>query len=65
MSTRSFTTALEFNLMLTKVGASMLKILGASWGGHPTKYRPEDHYMRGPGPKWRQKHDRSNASRTD
>jgi hypothetical protein len=21
-----------------------------------TKYRPEDHYMRGPGPKWRAKH---------
>jgi hypothetical protein len=21
-----------------------------------TKYRPEDHYMRGPGPKWKAKH---------
>jgi hypothetical protein len=28
-----------------------------------TKYRPEDHYMRGPGPKWRAKHlvDRKSA----
>jgi hypothetical protein len=23
------------------------------------KYRPEQHYMRGPGPKWRAKHARS------
>jgi hypothetical protein len=24
-------------------------------------YRPERHYMRGPGPKWREKHARSSA----
>ena len=24
-------------------------------------YRPEEHYMRGPGPKWRAKHDHSHA----
>ena len=23
---------------------------------HPPRYRPEAHYMRGPGPKWRAKH---------
>jgi hypothetical protein len=23
-----------------------------------TRYRPERHYMRGPGPKWREKHER-------
>ena len=22
----------------------------------PAKYHPEQHYMRGPGPKWREKH---------
>ena len=22
----------------------------------PQRYRPEEHYMRGPGPKWREKH---------
>jgi hypothetical protein len=29
------------------------------------KYRPEQHYMRGPGPKWREKHflDRASAWR--
>lgn len=25
-------------------------------GRFATRYRPEDHYMRGPGPKWRAKH---------
>jgi hypothetical protein len=24
--------------------------------GVPVRYRPEAHYMRGPGPKWREKH---------
>jgi hypothetical protein len=26
------------------------------WGGSIRQYRPEAHYMRGPGPKWREKH---------
>jgi hypothetical protein len=26
-------------------------------GGVLTRYRPERHYMRGPGPQWRAKHD--------
>ena len=32
--------------------------------GTPTRYRPEAHYMRGRGPKWREKHgvDRSAKS---
>jgi hypothetical protein len=25
------------------------------------KYRPERHYMRGPGPKWREKHSRQHV----
>lgn len=25
--------------------------------GSPARYRPEAHYMRGPGPKWRAKHE--------
>jgi hypothetical protein len=27
-------------------------------GDQPDRYRPEAHYMRGPGPKWREKHAR-------
>jgi hypothetical protein len=26
------------------------------WRGLVKQYRPEDHYMRGPGPKWSEKH---------
>jgi hypothetical protein len=29
-------------------------VLGPLWDVR--KYRPERHYMRGPGPKWREKH---------
>jgi hypothetical protein len=36
--------------------ASLLKSLGQIFAGPPGKYRPENHYMRGPGPKWREKH---------
>lgn len=36
-----------------------LNLLTAFWGGSVSQYRPEVHYMRGPGPKWREKHGRS------
>jgi hypothetical protein len=35
---------------------SLLTFLGPSWDGPVRKYRPERHYMRGPGPKWREKY---------
>jgi len=43
--------------------SSLVTFLGPSWDGPVRKYRPEDHYMRGPGPKWREKHflDRASA----
>ena len=34
---------------------SVVTFIGSSWGGPAGRYRPEDHYMRGPGPKWREK----------
>jgi hypothetical protein len=42
---------------------SLVTFLGPSWDGPVKRYRPEDHYMRGPGPKWREKHvlDRASA----
>jgi hypothetical protein len=33
----------------------LFKRLRQAWGS-PDLYRPGDHYMRGPGPKWREKH---------
>lgn len=50
---------------LLRSGArSLVTFLGPSWDGPVRKYRPEQHYMRGPGPKWREKHvlDRASAS---
>jgi hypothetical protein len=35
--------------------SALLTFLGPSWDGPQRKYRPEDHYMRGPGPKSRAK----------
>jgi hypothetical protein len=29
----------------------------------PSRYHPEAHYMRGPGPKWREKHAKLSAQR--
>lgn len=37
-------------------GRVLIKVLGPSWDGSGPKYMPERHYMRGPGPKWREKH---------
>lgn len=33
-----------------------------AWGNAQT-YRPGDHYMRGPGPKWREKHGQDRAAK--
>jgi len=47
--------------MFTRIGSyarvmgALLKRLCRHWSG-PHPYRPGDHYMRGPGPKWREKH---------
>ncbi|SDS26785.1 hypothetical protein SAMN05444158_1531 [Bradyrhizobium canariense] len=35
---------------------SLRPLLVSFWFRWIRKYRPEKHYMRGPGPKWRQKH---------
>jgi hypothetical protein len=51
----SFTVSVVVPLLRSAVG-SLVTFLGPSWNGPVRKYRPEDHYMRGPGPKWREKH---------
>ena len=57
-----FVTA-AFASLLRSAAGSLLTFLGPSWDGPRRKYRPEAHYMRGPGPKWREKHllDRASA----
>jgi hypothetical protein len=60
-----FATSVLASLLHSVVRAT-LTFLGPSWDGPVRKYRPEEHYMRGPGPKWREKHfgDRASASGT-
>jgi hypothetical protein len=47
--------------LFARIG-SYAEEIGAVWRwmrqawGNPNSYRPGDHYMRGPGPKWREKH---------
>jgi hypothetical protein len=40
---------------IRKAGLVLFNFL-AGHGGARDRYRPEAHYMRGPGPKWREKH---------
>jgi len=47
---------------LRRAVSAVLTFLGPSWDGPTRRYRPEDHYMRGPGPKWREKHFLDRAS---
>jgi hypothetical protein len=57
-----FTASVLVSHLRSVVGA-LVTFFGPSWDGPHRKYRPEDHYMRGPGPKWREKHvlDRASA----
>lgn len=43
---------------LTTAKAAVLKFWRAWRPSHHSTYRPEAYYMRGPGPKWREKHAR-------
>jgi hypothetical protein len=56
-----FTVSVLAFLLRGAVGA-LVTFLGSSFDGPRGKYRPEDHYMRGPGPKWREKRDLDRAS---
>ncbi len=47
------------NAMRARIRTAALNLLTVLWGGSVRQYRPEAHYMRGPGPKWREKHGRN------
>jgi hypothetical protein len=61
---RQFSLSIVVSLLRTAV-SSMLAFLSSTLDGPVGRYRPEDHYMRGPGPKWREKNflDRASAGR--
>jgi hypothetical protein len=44
------------NSVRARLRTAVLNFMTALWGGSIRQYRPEAHYMRGPGPKWREKH---------
>jgi hypothetical protein len=60
---RNLSSASVVVSFLRSAVSAVLTFLGPSWDGAIRRYRPEDHYMRGPGPKWRDKHclDRTSA----
>ena len=51
---------LEFVAGIALAGARLTSAAQGVWAsivaGPAERYRPETHYMRGPGPKWRAKH---------
>ena len=59
-------TASDLVSILRSAVNSLVTFLGPSWDWPVRKYHPEQHYMRGPGPKWREKHflDRATAGGT-
>ena len=46
----------RIHFVLHRIEAILLAFAFPSAYGPSAKYRQEDHYMRGPGPKWRAKH---------
>jgi hypothetical protein len=48
--------------LLRGSAGSVATFLGSALDGPVGRYRPEDHYMRGPGPEWREKHFLDHAS---
>ena len=58
MSVHSFTDA-SVNSPRARLRTVAIDLLTAFWGGSVSQYQPEAHYMRGPGPKWRERHGRN------
>ncbi len=51
------TTELQARAPVRKtMGRAVERLLMLLWGGSSKQYYPEAHYMRGPGPKWLEKH---------
>jgi hypothetical protein len=58
VSVHSSTDA-SLRLVRATLRSAALNVMTAFWGGSLRQYRPEAHYMRGPGPRWREKHGRN------
>jgi hypothetical protein len=62
MNRRLVAAASIVSPLLTRSGATLLKFATVIWVGSCERYHPENHYMRGPGPKWREKYGLSQVS---
>jgi hypothetical protein len=49
--------------VVVRARAAVANAWQAAMADQADKYRPEAHYMRGPGPKWRAKHARASSQR--
>ena len=50
-------------LAIAKASTAVANAWWTAMGDHSDRYRPEAHYMRGPGPKWRAKQAQDFTSR--
>ncbi len=57
MSWRAIVSISGAGGLLKKAGTSFVALAKMIWLGAHKRYHPEDHYMRGPGPKWREKYE--------
>ena len=60
MPVTSFAAMSILGSAIRKAGLALFRFVAGHDGTHP-RYRPEAHYMRGPGPKWREKHASDNS----
>jgi hypothetical protein len=56
MSRRLAAAASTLTPLLTRPGVTLLKLATVICTGSLERYHPENHYMRGPGPKWHEKY---------
>jgi hypothetical protein len=56
MAQRHSTLALVLSSLVARAWTSLVDSLRTQIAGDTRTYRPEKHYMRGPGPQWRAKH---------
>jgi hypothetical protein len=59
----SFVATSILGSAVRKAGLALLKFIAGDDCAE-VRYRPEAHYMRGPGPKWREKHAADRATRS-
>ncbi|HET7849896.1 MAG TPA: hypothetical protein VFL51_12625 [Pseudolabrys sp.] len=56
MRSQTGTSHLSHRVRWWSLVRALRSAIFSCWPEHERRYRPERHYMRGPGPKWREKH---------